>query len=143
HCSNTHPMSVRTLLAIASCVLSVVIGLVLARGNTGAARALGRSRPVIGLSLDTLKEARWQADRDLFVKHANELGADVQVQSANSDDSVQMADCRTLITNKVDVLVIVPHDGAVMAGAVSAAHDAHIPVIAYDRIIKNSDLDLY
>ncbi len=43
----------------------------------------------IGLSLDTLKEERWQHDRDLFVAKAKALGADVLVQAANSDDALQ------------------------------------------------------
>lgn len=40
-------------------------------------------------------------------------------------------------------LVVVPYDGAAMAKAVTMAHEAGIPVIAYDRIIRDSDLDLY
>ena len=41
------------------------------------------------------------------------------------------------------MLVIVPHDGAAMAKAVTMAHQAGIPVIAYDRLIRDSDLDMY
>ncbi len=134
-------MNLRILLVVASLVLSVGIGLVLARG--GSAAVTKRERVLIGLSLDTLKEARWQTDRKLFVEHVKKLGGDVIDLSANSDDTVQIGDVEKLITNKVDVLVIVPHDGAAMAKAVNMAHEAGIPVIAYDRIIKNSDLDLY
>jgi D-xylose transport system substrate-binding protein len=43
----------------------------------------------------------------------------------------------------VDVLVIVPHDGRAMSKAVALAHVAGIPVIAYDRIVRDADLDLY
>jgi D-xylose transport system substrate-binding protein len=110
----------------------------------GAADVSGaHKKPLIGLSLDTLKEARWQGDRDMFVKEAHSLGADVLDLAANSDDTVQIGDVEKLITNKVDVLVVVPHDGKAMAKAVSMAHDAGIPVIAYDRLIRDSDLDLY
>jgi D-xylose transport system substrate-binding protein len=63
--------------------------------------------------------------------------------AANSDDTVQIGDVEKLITRRVDVLVIVPHDGKAMAKAVRMAHEAKIPVIAYDRIIRDSDLDLY
>ncbi len=79
----------------------------------------------------------------MFVKRAGELGARVLVLAANSDDTVQIGDVEKLITNRVDVLVIVPHDGTAMAKAVRMAHEAGIPVIAYDRIIRDSDLDLY
>ena len=135
-------MNSRVLLVIVSCLLSVVTGLVLSKhGVEDAHGAL--KKPLIGLSLDTLKEARWQGDRDMFVKRAHELGAEVLDLSANSDDSVQVGDVEKLITNKVDVLVIVPHDGKAMAKAVTMAHEAGIPVIAYDRVIRDCDLDLY
>ena len=145
--TNTVPgpelVKARILLVLVSLVASVLIGLALAaRGGsaTGKARDDGI---VIGLSMDTLKEARWQADRDMFVRRAGELGAKVLVLAANSDDTVQISDVEKLITNKVDVLVVVPHDGTAMAKAVTMAHEAGIPVIAYDRIIRDSDLDLY
>ena len=137
-------MSIRALLMVVSLVLSVIIGLVLARGSGEGGGKSGKNRQiVIGLSLDTLKEARWQADRDMFVRRAKELGADVLVQSANSDDSAQMRDVQTLLTSNVDVLVIVPHDGTAMAKAVRLAHDANVPVLSYDRLIRDSDPDLY
>jgi D-xylose transport system substrate-binding protein len=135
-------VSARILLVVASLALSVLIGLSLAHSGADAATA-HRGELVIGLSLDTLKEARWQADRDMFVKRAGELGAKVLVLAANSDDTVQISDVEKLITNKVDVLVIVPHDGTAMAKGVRMGHDAGIPVIAYDRMIRDSDPDLY
>jgi D-xylose transport system substrate-binding protein len=102
-----------------------------------------KSQPVIGLSLDTLKEERWQSDRDTFVAAAEKLGAKVIVQSANSDDTRQVRDVESLITRGVDVLVIVPHNGSAMTRAVKSANQAKIPVIAYDRLILNSNIDLY
>ncbi len=41
------------------------------------------------------------------------------------------------------MLVVVSHDGKAMAKAVELAHTANIPVLAYDRLILDSDLDLY
>jgi D-xylose transport system substrate-binding protein len=102
-----------------------------------------REKPVIGLSLDTLKEERWQRDRDTFIAEAKKLGATVIVQSANSDDTRQVRDVESLISRKVDVLVIVPHNGAAMTRAVKSANDAEIPVIAYDRLILNAHIDYY
>jgi D-xylose transport system substrate-binding protein len=137
-------MSVKSVLVAASLALSIIIGLVLRR-DSGAANveSAGNKRIQIGLSLDTLKEARWGQDRDAFKKRAEELGADVVVLSANSDDNTQVKDVESLITSQVDVIVIVPHDGKAMAKAVNEAHAAGIPVIAYDRLISDSDVDLY
>jgi D-xylose transport system substrate-binding protein len=41
------------------------------------------------------------------------------------------------------VLIVAPHNGEIAAAIVEAAHRQGVPVIAYDRLIKNSDLDLY
>ena len=101
------------------------------------------AKPVIGLSLDTLKEERWQHDRDTFTAAAEKLGATVVVQSANSDDTRQVRDVESLISRGVDVLVIVPHNGAAMTRAVRSANEAKIPVISYDRLILNCAIDYY
>jgi D-xylose transport system substrate-binding protein len=102
-----------------------------------------KDKPVIGLSLDTLKEERWQRDRDTFTAEAQKLGATVIVQSANSDDTRQVRDVESLISRGVDVLVIVPHNGSAMSRAVKSANEAKIPVIAYDRLIMNAAIDYY
>jgi D-xylose transport system substrate-binding protein len=135
-------MNLRIFLVILSCLLSVITGLVLSRSQTDKGRTT-RQRPLIGLSLDTLKEERWIADRDMFVAAANQLGADVAVVTANSLDTQQITDIEGLITKQVDAMVIVPHDGAAMAKGVDLAHAAGIPVLAYDRLITGTDVDLY
>jgi len=136
-------MNIRNILMIASLALSILIGLVIARGGKTGGGASASTGPLIGLSLDTLKEARWQADRDMFVKKAEALGAKVEVQSANGDDNQQIRDVESLLTSGVKVLVIVPHDGVAMARAVEMAHKVGVPVLSYDRLIRNSDVDLY
>jgi D-xylose transport system substrate-binding protein len=134
-------MTLRSFLVLFSLALSVALGLLLARAGGPAEQA--QRRPRIGLSLDTLKEARWQGDRDAFVKRAGELGAEVVVQSANSDDVKQIGDVKALLTSGIDALVIVAHDGAAMGEAVRLAHAAGVPVLSYDRLIRNADVDLY
>ena len=140
-------MNPRILLVSASLVLSVLIGLVLSRRNLptgGDGATSGAPQKIrIGLSLDTLKEERWQRDRDRFVAEASQLGAEVLVQSANSDDAAQMRDVESLISSRVSVMVIVPHNGEAMAKGIRAAKAAGIPVISYDRLIRDSDVDLY
>ncbi len=138
-------MTFKTSLVIVSLVISILMGLFLHKQSSPAegSTTSGQKRPLIGLSLDTLKEERWQNDSKLFQKRCAEVGADVLVQSANGDDTRQINDVQSLISRKVDLIVIVPHDGDAMAKGVQIAHDAGIPVIAYDRMIKNCDLDVY
>jgi D-xylose transport system substrate-binding protein len=118
--------------------LALVAGAILALPVFAA-----KDKPVIGLSLDTLKEERWQRDRDLFIAEAEKLGATVIVQSANSDDTRQVRDIESLISRGVDALVVVPHNGSAMNRAMKSAKEAGIPVIAYDRLILNGDIAAY
>src|SRR5213595_560057 len=136
-------MKFRIFLVVASCLVSLITGFVISRSGSSTESVRARAKPLIGLSMDTLKEERWQGDRDLFVARARELGAEVLVQSANSDDARQISDVQTLISRKVNALVIMPHNGTAMAKAVEMAHEAGLPVLAYDRLITGCDLDLY
>lgn len=112
-----------------------------AEGARGETNKSGQVR--IGFSMDTLKEERWQRDKREFEQRAATLGAELTVQVANGDDKVQVQQCENLLTRGVDVLVVAPHNGEVAAAIVEAAHRQGVPVIAYDRLIRNSDVDLY
>lgn len=111
------------------------------KGTSGTAST--KKKVKIGLSIDDLRLERWQHDRDLFTAAAEKLGAEVIVQSANGDDTTQYSQAENLISQGVDVLVIIPHNGQTMAPIVEEAHKSKIKVLAYDRLITNSDLDNY
>lgn len=97
----------------------------------------------IGFSMDTLKEERWPRDRDLFKEAVEVLGAEVVIREAKGDDTLQIVQAETLISEGVDLLVIVPHNAEAVATIVNKAHSAGIKVISYDRLVKNSSVDLY
>ena len=103
--------------------------------RTGAVR--------IGLAMDTLKEERWQRDKQLLEQRAREAGAALDVQVANGDDAVQTRQADNMLTKGIDVLIVVPHNGEIAASIVEAAHRKGVPVIAYDRLIRNAGVDLY
>lgn len=106
-------------------------------------KLLDGEKVIIGFSLDSLKEPIWRKNKDSFIEKATELGAEVRVEQANSDDWLQLSQIDKLIAAGVNVLVVAPHDGEISAEAVEKAHNAGIKIIAYDRLIKNSDVDLY
>jgi D-xylose transport system substrate-binding protein len=97
----------------------------------------------IGFSMDTLKEERWNRDKQLVEARGAEVGAQVETQVANGDDAVQTKQCDNFLTKGVDVLIVAPHNGEIAASIVQNAHARGVPVISYDRLIKNSDVDLY
>ena len=97
----------------------------------------------IGYSLDSLKVERWQTDLDEFKKRAQELGAEVLSETADGDDGVQYRQCEKLIKSGVKVLVIVPHNSGSAAKIVKMAKEKHVPVLDYERLIRNADVDLF
>jgi len=128
---------------IACAVLFAVATAVAGCANSGGGGQKTEGGVTIGLSMATLQEERWQRDRDFFVAKAKELGAEVKVQSADLDDAKQVAQAENLISQGVDVLVVIPNNASASAAIVEKAKAANIPVIAYDRLITNSDVDLY
>ena len=97
----------------------------------------------IGLSMDSLRVERWRKDRDIFTKRAEALGAEVIVQHADGDARRQNEQAENMITQGVDVLVVIPKDGVAAAQIVEIAHKEGVKVLAYDRLIMKSDVDLY
>lgn len=97
----------------------------------------------IGFLLDTLQQERWQKDRDIFIAKAESLGAEVLLQTADNSDERQLKQAESLLTQGVDLIVLVPHNAEVAGAIVEKAKKQNVPVISYDRLVKNSEPDLY
>ncbi len=97
----------------------------------------------IGLSIDSFLIERWSRERDLFVSKAQELGAEVNVQNANGIVEEQIQQIRYFIDKKVDVIVVIAIDDIALKDAIAEAKREGIKVIAYDRPIRNANVDLY
>ena len=97
----------------------------------------------IGMSFDSFLIERWQRDRDVFVDQCKTLGAGVNVQNANGDIEAQISQIDYLISKRVDAIVIVGIDADSLGDVCNRAHQAGIPVIAYDRMIHGGKADLY
>ena len=131
-----------TLLSVFALSLVLLIGCADPGAKKGAEK--GAKGITIGLSMDSLRVERWQKDRDIFIAEAIRLGASkVHVQSADGDERRQNEQAENMITQGVDVLVVIPKDSVAAAQIVEAAHAEGIKVIAYDRLIRESSPDLY
>lgn len=97
----------------------------------------------VGFSVHNFDSERWEKDKNFFVKKVEDLGGIPLVKVAGGDPDLQIEQCKELISAGVKALVVVPADGEAAAKIVEIAHKAGIQVIAYDRLIKNSDLDYY
>ncbi|MBR4404297.1 MAG: substrate-binding domain-containing protein [Clostridiales bacterium] len=98
---------------------------------------------LIGLSFDSFVIERWTRDRDVFVSTANELGAEVNVQSAGGDVATQISQIKYFIEIGVDAIVIITADAVALAPVLKEAKNKNIPVICYDRLVMNCNADLY
>jgi D-xylose transport system substrate-binding protein len=97
----------------------------------------------IGFVMGTLLEERWQKDRDLFKKAVEHLGAHVEVYSADGNDALQIWQAEKLISQGVDLLVIIPQNAESAAAIVEKAHAAGVKVLSYDRLVTNAEVDMY
>lgn len=96
----------------------------------------------IGFSVGPSHE-RWEKDIDFFTARINNAGAVLYVSRAENSHEKQVEQVKDLLNRRIDVLVIVPVDSRKAAEIVELAHQKDIRVIAYDRIVNNSNLDFY
>jgi D-xylose transport system substrate-binding protein len=137
-------MRIATVAVISMLVVAGCVNPPEQQATDSATATAPRTGPVrIGFSMDTLKEERWQRDKALVEQRAKEVGAVLDVQVANGDDAVQTRQADNMLTKGIDVLIVAPHNGEIAASIVEAAHRRGVPVIAYDRLIRNADVDLY
>ncbi len=97
----------------------------------------------VGFILSTMQEERYQKDKAIFEETAKKLGADVLFESCNNNEQTQAAKVENLLAQGVQALVIQPVNSEAAGTFVREAHEDHVKVVAYDRIIKNADLDFY
>jgi len=111
--------------------------------NARPVRAQNGNKPKIGFSIEAMKGERWQTDLDSFEARAKQLGAEVISADADGDDSRQLQQVQDMVKAGIKVLVLLPHDNTMATRMVTAAKSAHVKVISYDRLVLNSDVDLY
>jgi D-xylose transport system substrate-binding protein len=100
----------------------------------------------IALLLPETKTARYESqDKPLFTAKVASLCADCQViyNNANQDAAVQQSQAEAALTNGANVLVLDPVDAASAAAIVTKAKQQNVPVISYDRLINNAEVDYY
>jgi D-xylose transport system substrate-binding protein len=115
-------------------------------GGSGSEQAAAERKKLerikIGFLMDTTHE-RWIRDRDLFTERAQFLGANVLTEAGEGDPAKQAELADKLLGENIKVLVIVPNDANAAAAIVEKAKAKNVPVISYDRLVRNADVALY
>jgi putative multiple sugar transport system substrate-binding protein len=98
----------------------------------------------IGVAMPTETSERWIADGDAVKSQLEEAGYTVDLQYAADDIPTQAQQIDQMITKGADLLIVASIDGTALANQLQAAADAGIPVIAYDRLIRDTEnVDFY
>ncbi|MDP4188459.1 MAG: substrate-binding domain-containing protein [Bacteroidota bacterium] len=97
----------------------------------------------IGFLEPNMQAKRYQKEKEFFIQKMNELGGEAIVTDANYDEKLQLTQAEAMIKEGVKVLVVNAVNVNTAAQIVREAHNAHIKVIAYDRLIRNADVDYY
>ena len=94
----------------------------------------------IGFLIHSLQNSRWQSDLKFLKEKAESYGAELIVRDANNDENEQLKQAEELVKEGVDVLIVVPANQNTAAGIVRLANDNNVPVISYDRLIRNAEI---
>jgi len=97
----------------------------------------------IGLSFSDFSTDRWPMEAELMKKLIEEAGAEAIIQVSNQDAKLQNDQIENMVLQGVNVLIVIPLDGAAAAVAVDNASKQGVKVIAYDRLIKSANLSAY
>lgn len=97
----------------------------------------------IGVCMPTQSSERWINDGENMQKILESKGYEVKKQFAEDDPAEQVKQIENMIAQQVDALVIAAVDGDSLATVCDQAKQNDIPVIAYDRLIKNTDAISY
>ena len=136
---------VRARQAAAVVSLLALAGLV-AAGCGGGGGSGGGGGPTIALLLPENQTPRYEAhDRPDFTKKVQQLCGNCKViySNANGDATTQQSNADAALTQGADVLVLDAVDAGSAASIVAKANAQNVPVISYDRLITNSDIDYY
>ena len=99
---------------------------------------------LIGVTMPTRSSERWISDGDNVKKQLEAMGYKVDLQYAEDDIPTQTQQLDNQITKGAKLLIIASIDGTAITTQLENAKAANIPVIAYDRLIRNSpNVDYY
>ncbi|HEX3007718.1 MAG TPA: substrate-binding domain-containing protein [Bacteroidales bacterium] len=97
----------------------------------------------IGYLVPNLTGERFKKEQTLFQQKIQELGGEALVASADYSDKRQIQQANEMIAKGAKVLVVNSVNMNTAAAIVRDAHQKGVGVIAYDRLIQNSDVDYY
>lgn len=109
-------------------------------GNNGGGSSGGKT---VGIAMPTKSLERWNRDGEYLKKQFEDAGYNVELKYSDNDSNQQNNDIEGMIADKVDLLLVAAIDGNTLSQTLDNAKSAGIDVIAYDRLIMNTDAVTY
>lgn len=131
----------KRLLSLLLCVM--VISTMFTGCGKSTSTSSKDSGKKIGVAMPTKDLQRWNQDGDNMKKELEAAGYTVDLQYANNDIATQVSQIENMITNGCQALVIASIDGGSLGTVLKEAKNKKIPVIAYDRLIMDTDAISY
>lgn len=97
----------------------------------------------VGVSMPTKDLQRWNQDGENMKAQLEAAGYEVDLQYANNEIATQVSQIENMISGGCTVLVIAAIDGSSLGTVLATAKESSIPVIAYDRLIMETDAVSY
>ena len=98
---------------------------------------------LVGVAMPTKDLQRWNQDGANMKAELEAAGYAVDLQYAANDIATQVSQIENMINSGCELLVVASIDGDSLGTVLEMAKEASIPVIAYDRLIMNSDAVSY
>lgn len=97
----------------------------------------------IGVAMPTKDLQRWNQDGENMKKQLEAAGYEVDLQFAGNDVATQVSQVENMISGGCDMLVVAAVDGESLGTPLKTAEEEGVSVIAYDRLIMNSEVAYY
>ena len=111
-------------------------------GDSGAGEQVGAGKTV-AIAMPTQSSERWINDGANMKAQLEALGYNVLLQYAEDDVQMQVSQIENFVGQMVDCLVIAAVDSGSLTGVEAQAKAAGIPIIAYDRLLMDTDAVSY
>lgn len=97
----------------------------------------------VGVAMPTQSSERWINDGANMKDQLEKLGYEVDLQYAEDDIQMQVSQIENMIASGADCLVIASIDSSALVNVEAQAKEAGIPIIAYDRLLMDTDAVSY
>ena len=124
-------------------LLAVVMILGLVACSESGGKTPAKEGDLVGVAMPTKDLQRWNQDGDYMKEKLEAAGYKVDLQYGANDIATQVSQIENMIANGCKVLVIASINGDSLGTVLAQAKEKKIPVIAYDRLIMNSDAVTY